>query len=42
MLLDMYTALVYSFITVGEFLGYAVALFVGFLQIQLRGSSIQR
>ena len=42
MLLDMYTAMVYSNATVGVFLGYAVAVFVGFLRIQLRSSSIQR
>ena len=42
MLLDMYTAMVYSDATVGVFSGYAVAVFEGFLQMQLRSSSIQR
>ena len=42
MLLDMYTAMVYSNASVGVFLGYAVAVFVGFLRIQLWSSSIQR
>ena len=42
MLLDMYTAMVYLNATVGVFLGDAVAVFVGFLRIQLRSSSIQR
>ena len=35
MLLDMYTAMVYSNATVGVFLGYAVAVFVGFFKIAL-------
>ena len=39
---DMYTAMVYSNTTVGVILGYAVPVFVGFLRIQLRSSSIQR
>ena len=30
MLLDMYTAMVYSNASVGVFLGYAVAVFVGY------------
>ena len=42
MLLDMYAAMGYSNVTVGVFLGYVVAVFVGFLRIQLRSSSIQR
>ena len=42
MLLDMYTAMVYSNATVGVFLGYAVAVFEVILRIQLRSSSIQR
>ena len=32
MLLDMYKAMVYANATVGVFLGYAVAVFVGFLR----------
>ena len=42
MLLDMYTAMVYSNASVGVFLGFAVAAFVGFIRIQLWSSSIQR